>query len=80
MCDAFDTYLYKFKYRYIGHHTSVTPFEFLPPFRKPKNAEIHKRSGVRAVVIGGSDNFLLPLQDILAPDLSFIFGKMQAIS
>ena len=58
---------------------AVTPFKFLPLFRKPKNVEIPKRLGVRVVVIDSSNNFLLTLQDILNPDLSFIFGKMQVI-
>ena len=56
---------------------AVTPFKFLPLFRKPKNAEIPKRSGVRVVVVDCSNNFLLTLQDILNPDLSLTFGKMQ---
>ena len=30
---------------------AVTPFEFPPLFRKPKNVEIPKRLGVRAVVV-----------------------------
>ena len=79
MCDAFNTYLLKFKYKYIGRHMAVTPFKFPPLFRKPKNVEIPKRLGVRAVVVDSSNNFLLTLQDILNPDLSFIFGKMQVI-
>ena len=58
---------------------AVTPFKFLPLFRKPKHVEISKRLGVRAVVVASSNNFLLTLQDILNPDLSFIFGKMQVI-
>ena len=75
MCDSFDTYLY----RYIGRHMAVTPFKFPPLFRKPKNVDIPKRLGVRAVVVDSSNNFRLTLQDILNPDLSFIFGKMQVI-
>ena len=31
------------------------------------------------MVVGSSNNFLLTLQDILNPDLSFSFGKMQVI-
>ena len=31
------------------------------------------------MVVDSSNNFLLTLQDILNPDLSFIFGKMQVI-
>ena len=58
---------------------AVTPFKFPPLFRKPKNIEIPKRLGVRALVVDSSNNFLLTLQDILNPDLSFIFGKMQVI-
>ena len=60
---------------------AVTPFEFPPPplFRKPKNVEIPKRLGVRAVVVDSSNNFLLTLQDILNPDLSLMFGKMHVI-
>ena len=55
---------------------AVTPFKFPPLFRKPKNFEIPKRLGVRAVVVDSSNNFLLTLQDILNPDLSLTFGKM----
>ena len=51
----------------------------IPLFRKPKNVEIPKRLGVRAVVVDYSNNFLLTLQDILNPDLSLMFGKMQVI-
>ena len=58
---------------------AVTPFEFPPLFRKPKNVEIPKRLGVRAVVVDSSNNFLLTLQDILNSDLSLIFGKMHVI-
>ena len=58
---------------------AVTPFKFPPLFRKPKNIEIPKRLGVRAVVVAPSNNFLLTLQDIQNPDLSFIFRKMQVI-
>ena len=58
---------------------AFTPFKFLPLFRKPKIVEILKRLGVRAVVVDSSNNFLQTLQDILYPDLSFIFGKMQVI-
>ena len=58
---------------------AITPFKFPPLFRKPKNVKISKRLGVRAVVVDSSNNFLLTLQDILNPDLSFIFGKMQVI-
>ena len=54
---------------------AVTPFKFPPLFRKPKNVEIPKRLGVRAVVVDSSNNFLLTLQDNLNPDLSFMFGK-----
>ena len=79
MCDAFDTYLYKFKYGYIGRHMAVTPFKFPLLFRRPKNVDISKRLGVRAVVVDSSNNFLLTLQDILNPDLSLMFGKMQVI-
>ena len=42
---------------------AVTPFEFPPLFRKPKNVEIPKRLGVRAVVVDSSNHFLLTLQD-----------------
>ena len=55
---------------------AVTPFEFPPLFRKPKNIEIPKRLGVRAVVVDSSNNFLLTLQGFLNPDLSLTFGKM----
>ena len=58
---------------------TVTPFKFPPLFRKPKNVEIPKRLGVRAVVVDSSNNFLLTLQDILNPDLSLMFEKMQLI-
>ena len=55
---------------------AVTPFKFPPHFRKPKNDEISMRSWVRLVVVEFSNYFLLTLQDILNPDLSFIFGKI----
>ena len=58
---------------------TVTPFKFHPLFRKPKNVNIPKRLGVRALVVDPSNNFLLTLQDILNPDLSSMFGKMQVI-
>ena len=58
---------------------AVTPFKFPPLFRKPINVEIPKRLWVRAVVVDSSNNFLLTLQDILNPDLSLTFGKMQVI-
>ena len=58
---------------------AVTPFKFPPLFRKPKNVEISKRLGVRAVVVNSSNNFLLTLQDILNLDLSLTLGKMQVI-
>ena len=58
---------------------AVTLFKFPPLFRKPKNVEIPKRLGVRAVVVDSLNNFLLTLQYILNPDLSLTFGKMQAI-
>ena len=34
---------------------AVTPFKFLPLFRTPRNVEISKRLGVRAVVVDSSD-------------------------
>ena len=58
---------------------AVTPFKFPPLFRKPKNVEISKRLGVRAVVVDSSNTFLLTLQENLNPDLSFMFEKMQVI-
>ena len=58
---------------------AVTPFKLPPLFRKPKNVEIPKRLGVRAVVVDSSNNFLLTLQDILIADLSLKFGKMKEI-
>ena len=58
---------------------AVTPFEFPPLFRKPKNVEIPKRLGVRAVVVDSSNNFFRTLQDFLNSDLSLTFGKMQVI-
>ena len=69
----------KIKYRYIGRHMAVTSFKSPPLFRKPKNVEIPKRLGIRAVVVDSSNNFLLTLQDILNPDFSLMFGKMQVI-
>ena len=57
MVDAFDTCLYNFKYRYTGRHMAVAPFKFLPLFRKPKNANIPKRSGVRVMVVDCSKYF-----------------------
>ena len=54
---------------------AVTPFNSPPPpFGKPFNVEIPKRLGVRAVIVDSSYNILLTLQDILNPDLSFMFG------
>ena len=50
---------------------ALTPFKF----RKPKNVEITKRFGVRAMIVDSSTNLFLTLQDILNPDLSFIFGQ-----
>ena len=58
---------------------AVTPFKFPLLFRKPKNVEIPKRVGVRAVVVDSSNNFLQTLQDILNADLSLTFGKMQVL-
>ena len=58
---------------------AVTPFEFPPLVKKPKNVEIPKRLGVRAVVVDSSNNFLLALQDFLNPDLCLTFRKMQVI-
>ena len=59
---------------------AVTPFKFPPLFRKPKNVEIPKRLGVRAVDVEFSNNFFLTLHDILNPDLSLMFGKMHVIT
>ena len=56
---------------------AVTSFYFPPLFRKPKNVEIPKRLGVRAVEVDSSNNFLLTLQDILYPVLNSMFRKMQ---
>ena len=56
---------------------AVTPIKFPPLFKKPKNVEIPKRLGVRAVVVDSSNNFLLTLQDILNPDLSLAIGKFK---
>ena len=58
---------------------AVTPFKFPPLFRKPKNVEIPKRLGVRAVVVDSSNNFLLTLQDSLNPDFSVMYRKMHVI-
>ena len=57
MCDAYDTYLQKLKYSYIGRHMAVTLFKSPPFFTKPKNVEIPKRLGVSAVVVESSNNF-----------------------
>ena len=51
---------------------AVTPFKF----RKPKNVEIAKRLGVRAMILDSSTNFFLTLQDILNPYLSFIWNNI----
>ena len=54
---------------------AATPLNPPPPlFRKPKMSKFP-----RAVVVASSNNFLLTLQDIVNPDLSFILGKMQVI-
>ena len=58
---------------------AVTTFKFPIIFRNSKNDEIPKRVEVRAVVVDSSNNFLLTLQDILNPDLSLVFGKMQVL-
>ena len=58
---------------------AVTPFEFPPLFRQPKNVKIPKRLGVRGVVVDSSNNFLLTLQGILNPDLSLMSRKMLVI-
>ena len=58
---------------------AVTTFNSPPLFRKPKNIEIPKRLGVRAVVVDSSNNFHLTLQDILNANLSLTFGKIQVI-
>ena len=58
---------------------AVTLFNFPPLFGKPKNVEIPKRLGVRAVEVDSSNNFLLTLQGILNPILNFMFRKMQVI-
>ena len=58
---------------------AVTSFKFPPLFRKSKIFEFPKRLGVRAVEVDSSNNFFLTLQDILNPDLNFMFGKMQVI-
>ena len=58
---------------------AVTAFKFPIIFRNSKNDEIPKRVEVRAVVVDSSNNFLLTLQDILNPDLSLVFGKMQVL-
>ena len=58
---------------------AVTPFKFPLLFRKPKNIEIPKKLGIRAVVVDSSNNFLLTRQDILNPDLSLMFRKKQVI-
>ena len=58
---------------------AVTTFKFPPLFRKPKNVEIAKRLGVRAVVVDSSNIFFSDTAGYLNPDLSSIFGKMQVI-
>ena len=58
---------------------AVTPFEFPPLFGKPKNVEIPKRLGVRAVVVDSLNNFLLTMPNFLNPYLSLTFIKMQVI-
>ena len=58
---------------------AVTSFKFPPLFRKPKNVEIPKRVGVRAVKVDSSNNFLLTQLDILNSVLNFMFKKMQVI-
>ena len=58
---------------------AVMPFKFPRFSRSLKMSKIPKRLGVRAVVVDSSNNFLLTLQDILNPDLSLMFGKMQVI-
>ena len=58
---------------------AVTLFKFPPLFRKLKIVEIPKRLGVRAVVVNYLNKFLLTLQNILNPDLNFMFGKMHVI-
>ena len=58
---------------------AVTSFKFPPLFRKPKNVEIPKRLGVRAVEVDSSKKVLLTLQDILSPVYIFMFGKMHVI-
>ena len=44
-----------------------------------KMSKISKRLGARTVVVDYSNNFLLTLQDILNPDFSLTFRKMQLI-
>ena len=58
---------------------AVTLFNFSRFSESLKNVEIPKILGVSAVAVDSSNNFPLTLQDILNPDLSFIFGKMQVI-
>ena len=57
---------------------AVTPFEF-PRFSESLKCRNSQEIRVRAVVVDFSNNFLLTLQDILNPDLSFMFGKMHVI-
>ena len=58
---------------------AVTLLIFPPLFRKPKNANISKRSGVRVVIVDYSKFYLLTLQAILNLYFNFIFGKIQLI-
>ena len=58
---------------------AITPFKFPPLYRKPKNVKNSKRLGVRAMEVDYSNNFFLTLQDILKPDFSIMFEKMQVI-
>ena len=53
--------------KYIGRHMAVTSLKFLPPFRRPKNDEISKRSGGAPAVLNYCNNFILTLQGILNP-------------
>ena len=58
--------------KYISRHMPVT-FKFLPPFRRPKKAEISKRSGGAPAVLEYFDNFILTQPDILNPYWRLIF-------
>ena len=58
---------------------AVIPYKILQLFRKPKNAEISKRSGVKVEVVDCLKLYPLTLQAILNPHLTFILVKIHTI-